>query len=245
MNNIYLRSTLFFFILFGIFFIPLNIPKTKLHQISTKETVVNVSLIELPKEKKKVAKKVKKKKPIKKKKLTKKKLKKKPIPKPKPKKKLKPKPTPKPVPKKTVLPLPPKKKELVEKKEEPIKEEILKEEKLKEIDKQLQEEQEQKRLQKQEVQKSYYDKIYQIIAQNKRYPLRARRFKKEGSIPVHFLILLDGSIKNLELIKPSRHKILNRAVEKLFEELESFPKPPSELSFPLEISITINYKLKR
>lgn len=93
--------------------------------------------------------------------------------------------------------------------------------------------------------KTYYDTIYESIAEKKRYPKKARRYKQEGSVKISFKVLSDGTIIDLKLIKLSKYKSLNKAVKKLFKRLDKFPRPPSNLSFPLELSITINYKLKR
>lgn len=92
---------------------------------------------------------------------------------------------------------------------------------------------------------SYYSQIYNTIASKKRYPKKALRFKKEGSVKVSFTILADGSFKDFKIVTPSDEKIFNKAVKKLFKKLHSFDAPPSEIELPLSVSITINYNIKR
>lgn len=155
-------------------------------------------------------------------------------PKPKPKKKPKPKPIIKPKPK----PAP-----IVEKIIEP---EPVVEEPLKEEVKSLEDENRKAQIAEAIVaKKTYYDKIYEAIADNKKYPKKAKRYKQEGSVKVSFKVLSDGTITDLELLEPSKFSSLNKAVKKLFKKLKKFQTPPSNLSFPLELSLTINYKLKR
>ena len=216
MDKVYVRISIYLFIVFGIVFIPLSATQEKIKPIGVKAQLVMVSLI-IPPEKKKVKKVIKKPKP---------KLK------PKVKPKNKPKPKPKPVikPKKVIEPEPkkieiePKKVEVKSKEDENQKAKIAKANFAK---------------------KTYYNEIYEVISDNKKYPKKARRYKQEGSVKVSFKILRDGTITDLELLKLSKHNSLNKAVEKLFNKLKKFHVPPSNLSFPLELSITINYKLKR
>lgn len=225
----YLRFCVYLFVISAIFVMPLSIQTKEIKLQHHKNEVVNITLVKEPLKKK--VKKVIKKKPKKKK--PKSKPKPKPKIKPKPKPLPKPKPIPKPEPKivKKIEPIVEKKEEVVEKK----------------VEVKSQEDIEQKRLLAQRLyaKKTYFDKIYEIISENKRYPKKARRYKKEGSVRVSFKILSDGTIANFELIEHSKHKILNRAVKKLFKKLEKFPPPPSNLSFPLELSLSINYKLRR
>jgi len=91
----------------------------------------------------------------------------------------------------------------------------------------------------------YYAEVYNTIASKKRYPKKALRFKKEGSVKVGFTILADGSYRDFHIITPSNEKIFNKAVKKLFKKLHYFEKPPSEIELPLHITISINYNIKR
>ena len=223
------RFFMYVFFIVGVVLLPLDMPKKKIKQMHLTSNVLSVRLIQAPqkKKKKKVVKKViKKTKPKKK-------------PKPKPRKRLKPKPKPKARSKpKPIL------KQIEQKQDLEVKEEEITPQKV-EVKTEDDSQQKLKQTLAKQAEKTYYDTIYEVISENKRYPKRARRYKKEGSVKVNFMVLRDGSITNFQLIKLSKHKSLNKAVKKLFEKLRSFPKPPSNLSFPLELSIMINYKLRR
>ncbi len=252
MNNRYFRFFLYFSIVIGVLFIPFSMPKETPKKIFVDKRTINVTLIKpsLKKKVKKVKKpvqqpKVKLKKKLKPKPKVKVKVKKKIIRKPKPKLVVKKKP--KPIPIKKVVPVIEKKivvkEKVIEVKKEPIKQEIIVE---KEIVIDEQEEIEKRRELARTVQakESYSNKIYKIIAENKKYPRQARRYKKEGTVNVSFKVLRDGTIIDVILVGESKHKILNRAVLKLFKRLEKFPAPPNNIDFPLEYEIAINYKLR-
>lgn len=228
MQNKYIRFFIYAFFIIGVILMPVDLPKEKIKQMPLKSNVVSITLMQPP-QKKKVLKRV--------------------IKKPKPKKKPRKKPRKKP---KLIVKKIEQKTEPIVKKEPKIEQkqelEVKKEEIIpQKVEVKTEDDLEQKRelaLAKQ-AEKTYYDTIYEVISQNKRYPKRARRYKKEGSVKVSFKVMQDGSIVNLQLIELSKHKSLNTATKKLFERLGSFPKPPNNLSFPLELSITINYKLRR
>ncbi len=224
MSKVYLRFSIYLALVVGIVIVPFRLETKEIKPLYHQKQVISVSLVQAPKKKKR--KKIVKKTPKK----VKKKHKPKPIEKPKPvvKKIIKPEPIVEPIKKAEPVIV---KQEI----EEPKKEVIAKEDT-------AQKEELARAIQ---AQKTYYDTIYDSIAEHKRYPKKARRYKQEGSIKVSFKVLSDGTIIDLKLLLLSKYKSLNRAVEKLFKHLEKFPRPPSNLSFPLELSITINYKLKR
>jgi len=257
-----LRFLLYFVVALSLLYIPiLSDEKKVLIKKSSSEKVVNV---QLRKEVKKVVKKVtpQAKKIVKKKIIKKRKV----VKKPKPIKK-------KPLKKKIIKQKPPKpkinEKKILQKKLEKERLEKEKQERLKELEKQkiLEEQiererqkelerqqklQEQKELEKLKHQKylaslkeEYYSQIYNTIASKKRYPKKALRFKKEGSVKVSFTILADGSFRDFKIIGPSNDKIFNRAVKKIFKKLHKFEKPPSEIELPLNVTISINYNIKR
>ena len=211
----------------GVIFVPMGVEVVELKPLYHQDKVINVTLVKPP-VKKKVKKVVKK-------------VKKKPKPKPKPIVKPKPIPKPKPVVKKVIIPKPEpiKKIEKVVVKKEII---VQKKEEVKSEDDEARKVELAKSM---KAKRTYYDTIFEVIAQNKRYPKKARRYKQEGSIKVSFKVLSDGTITDLKLLTLAKYKSLNKAVKKLFKRLEKFPVPPDNLSFPLELSITINYKLKR
>ena len=91
----------------------------------------------------------------------------------------------------------------------------------------------------------YYDAIYQEIDKNKKYPKQAIRFKQEDVIPVVFMVNGEGEIYDFKIIKKSSYPSLNKAVEKIFKKVKKLQKPPLGTSLPLEVKISINFKLEK
>ena len=92
---------------------------------------------------------------------------------------------------------------------------------------------------------SYYDAIYKQIDSQKRYPKKALRFKQEGDVLVFFLVLANGEISKFKILKPSEFDSLNKEIKNVFKKLRHFSKPPSEIEVPLEIKITIRFKINK
>ena len=90
--------------------------------------------------------------------------------------------------------------------------------------------------------KDYLDKhlaqIRNLINQNVKYPMKARKLSIEGIVVVRFKILEDGSVENIEII--DGHKFLqNATIEAIQEASKEFPKTNKSI----EIQIPIEYKL--
>ncbi|MDD2887556.1 MAG: energy transducer TonB [Aliarcobacter sp.] len=90
--------------------------------------------------------------------------------------------------------------------------------------------------------KDYLDKhlaqIRNLINQNVKYPMKARKLSIEGIVVVKFKILEDGSVENIEII--DGHKFLqNATIEAIQEASKNFPKTNKSI----EIQIPIEYKL--
>ena len=89
-------------------------------------------------------------------------------------------------------------------------------------------------------QKDYYDLIQLRIESYKEYPQMARMKRIEGRTTVEFVIGLDGSISELEIVKSSRKKALDKAAISAVRKASPFPRPPSNLfkgSIPMELTI--------
>ena len=95
------------------------------------------------------------------------------------------------------------------------------------------------------IKNEYYALIYERINKNKHYPRKSRRHKEEDTIPVSFMIDKNGYISAFKIVKKSRYKTLNRAVQKVFKKIKKFSTPPREVETPLEISLEINFSLQR
>lgn len=90
--------------------------------------------------------------------------------------------------------------------------------------------------------KDYLDKhlaqIRNLINQNVKYPLKAKKLSIEGIVTVRFKINENGTIENITII--DGHKFLQSAtIEAIEEASKSFPKTNKSI----EIQIPIEYKL--
>ena len=90
--------------------------------------------------------------------------------------------------------------------------------------------------------KDYLDKhlaqIRNLINQNVKYPLKAKKLSIEGIVTVKFKINEDGTVENITII--DGHKFLQSAtIEAIEDASKSFPKTNQSI----EIQIPIEYKL--
>lgn len=164
--------------------------------------------------------------------------------KPKPKlKKIKPKPRPKPKPKpKKII----KKKTVTKKITEPIIEPPKKQEEPKEqVISHTVSNNSIRQSKLQSIKENYYSVIYAQIDAKKRYPKKALRFKQEGEVSVSFHVLRDGSITHFKLIKKSEFEALNKEIKRIFKSLRRFDKPPNEIEIPLEVHLSIRFKIDK
>jgi protein TonB len=90
--------------------------------------------------------------------------------------------------------------------------------------------------------KSYHALLMRHIEVQKHYPRIARKRRIEGKIIVSFTLFANGEIKNL-LINGQR-SILNKATKNAVMSALPMPKPPHDLSMPMEIKFAMNYFLK-
>ncbi len=230
-----MRYLLYLFILSLIIFIPFLEAKSEEKVVShTKKTSINVTLVEKPLIKKVQKKVVKKKKPHRK---------------PKPKKRSKVKPTPKkivepkPIPIKSPPPKVVEKKEIIEEVPDLVKELVVETQEDAPTEELVEEEPSKEQILASK-KNLYFATIYEKISQYKKYPKKAKRLRQEGEIKVRFLVDAQGRVSDFEILDQSDFRLLNKAVKKMFKKLKTFDAPPSGLELPLEISITISYRLK-
>jgi protein TonB len=96
----------------------------------------------------------------------------------------------------------------------------------------------------QSVEEKYLKEHLQVIARLLKkylyYPKRARKRRIEGKVHVEFMLLKNGQIKDIRVIKGSKD-ILNRAAVTTIEKLSGkVPKPPESIT----IEIPIVFRLK-
>lgn len=86
----------------------------------------------------------------------------------------------------------------------------------------------------------YFEMVRLRIESHKEYPEMARMRYIEGRTTVAFLIMPDGAISELEIIKSSRKKALDQAAISAVRKASPFPRPPRKLfngSIPMELTI--------
>ena len=91
---------------------------------------------------------------------------------------------------------------------------------------------------------NYMEMIRLRIERFKRYPHPAKARHMEGMTTLRFAITREGKLKGLELIKSSRHRILDKAALGAVYDAAPFPPPPDSISSgDLTLEITIVFEL--
>ena len=86
----------------------------------------------------------------------------------------------------------------------------------------------------------YTLQIKEAIQRHKFYPRLARKTRKEGDVVVGFALTPQG-MRDLRIVKPSPHKILDRAALRCVSEASSeFPKPKERV----EVRVPMEYRLR-
>ena len=76
---------------------------------------------------------------------------------------------------------------------------------------------------------AYRARLNQLLRANKRYPKRAKRMGKQGTVKVSFIILRNGSIQNIRLVNSSGNSTLDSAALRAVKSISG------KLPFPKEI----------
>ena len=87
---------------------------------------------------------------------------------------------------------------------------------------------------------TYLEMVRLKIERHKKYPETARARQIEGFVTVRFVITPQGDVLNIEIIKSSRQKSLDKAALKAIHAAAPFPRPPRHLfkgKIPLELTI--------
>jgi len=82
--------------------------------------------------------------------------------------------------------------------------------------------------------------IRDLILKNITYPPLAKKIGWQGKVMVSFIIMEDGRVTNMKIVKSSGHAVLDRNVLETIREVQPFPKPPVRA----ELFIPVNYVLK-
>ncbi len=87
----------------------------------------------------------------------------------------------------------------------------------------------------------YYEMVRLRIERGKRYPGEAVSMHKEGKVVVSFVIDLEGFVRDLKIVKPCPHKVLNEAALQAVKDSNPFLRPPPRLftnDIPFELNVT-------
>jgi protein TonB len=75
----------------------------------------------------------------------------------------------------------------------------------------------------------YYEMVRLKIDRQKKYPEEAASMHKEGKVILSFVISLEGVIRDLKIVKPSPHELLNQAALQAVRDSNPFLRPPPRL----------------
>ncbi|MBR9985621.1 MAG: energy transducer TonB [Desulfosarcina sp.] len=87
---------------------------------------------------------------------------------------------------------------------------------------------------------SYLDMVRLKIESRKRYPEAAKARSVEGRVTIRFVLLTDGSVRDIAVVRGSRSKALNTAALAAIRDAVPFPRPPANLfkgDQPMELTI--------
>jgi protein TonB len=86
----------------------------------------------------------------------------------------------------------------------------------------------------------HYAYIRDAIQQGISYPPMARKMGWEGKVVVAFLVLADGSVRDVRIVRGSGHPALDRGAFEAVRKAAPFPRPPAEA----EIITPVVYRLE-
>jgi len=81
--------------------------------------------------------------------------------------------------------------------------------------------------------------IRDLVQKKAMYPKIAQQRSWEGQVVISFVVLSDGSAKEIKVVTSSGRDILDRSAVEAVKSASPFPRPPAEL----ELKMPITYKL--
>jgi protein TonB len=92
--------------------------------------------------------------------------------------------------------------------------------------------------------REYFEMLNMRIHSVKEYPESARSRHIQGRVKIKFVLLADGSLGDVQVVKSSRHKNLDEAAVNAVKKAAPFPTPPSFLfKTPVTLQINILFEL--
>jgi len=92
--------------------------------------------------------------------------------------------------------------------------------------------------------KEYFEMLNLRIHSFKKYPDSAKSRHLEGRVKLEFVLLKDGTLTDLKIVKSSRHKNLDEAAFDAINRAAPFPRPPAFLfTPPIKMKISLLFEL--
>ncbi|GAB2588443.1 energy transducer TonB [Nitrincola alkalisediminis] len=92
---------------------------------------------------------------------------------------------------------------------------------------------------------NYYAQLSRYLAQHKRYPMAARRQRREGVAEVKFTINRQGQVLNARIVRSSGHAMLDQEVLEMLTRAAPMPSfPPSINQNQLVITLPVSFGLR-
>ena len=92
--------------------------------------------------------------------------------------------------------------------------------------------------------KEYFEMLNLRVQRFKQYPESAKSAHIEGRVHIEFVLLKDGSLSDIKILKSSRHKNLDEAAIEAIKKACPFPRPPDFLfKTPVTMRINILFEL--
>ncbi|MFN3395380.1 MAG: energy transducer TonB [Thermodesulfovibrionales bacterium] len=87
--------------------------------------------------------------------------------------------------------------------------------------------------------KEHFAYIRDIITKNISYPFMARKMGWSGRVTISFIIIEDGSVKDIKIVESSGFDILDRNAAETVKKVSPFPRPPVRA----EVIVPVVYRL--
>ncbi len=92
---------------------------------------------------------------------------------------------------------------------------------------------------------NYYAQLSRYLAQHKRYPMAARRQRREGIAEVEFTINRQGQVLNARIVRSSGHAMLDQEVLEMLTRAAPMPSFPSSINQnQLVITLPVSFSLR-
>ncbi|MCD8514351.1 MAG: energy transducer TonB [Nitrincola sp.] len=92
---------------------------------------------------------------------------------------------------------------------------------------------------------NYYAQLSRHLAQHKRYPMAARRQRREGVAEVEFTINRQGQVLNARIVRSSGHAMLDQEVLEMLTRAAPMPSFPSSINQnQLVITLPVSFSLR-